>query len=673
MKLSVTAGSIFALALTMIIPLHGNDWAFTGIIPGGHRGQVNALVYKGDIILSAGEDGFLQIWKTGSSDGQAQERFQISPYRIIAMAGRPGKDEACFIESDAMGLYRISAWNYRERRNLFTLRLREAPGYIAYSMGGNFIMTAGTGRAGLLFFDSASGSALPSPPSLAGTISLAVTGRSERNMLIYLASGTLSYWDIESGNETNRFNVPSQLSSPALFSNNRYLAGINSEGLAVINAVSGELVARDRSVPGGSLLCSAGDDFICLIQKDEAERVMYRYTIDSAGRLAATGYIPLPASGNGANARFTAIAAQGNAVALGTSGGSLMLADMNGRLQNLAIQEQVSVTDAEVSGQSIALLAENGTMGFIPLHYSQFTSGRTIRLEQNQQAYNRITAFAEGEGGGKFVFWQEGKTRTQPVILTAGTGNVKQELGDITFRSPIRSADSLGGKILFRDSAGNITVIAPGDSPLSSPFTFFSVGLMDAAFVDHSRIIICRSAVSGNTPFMLININTGETVPLPYPSRAGVIVQRGTSGSIYAGAISARLPAGEAEEIRTLIFQLDPSNIAEPTTLVDFQGEDTQFSLAESPGGTAGSLAATIGGENASIYSAAGTQALERTNGLPFKLINGGSYLISLDSAGSVCWHDGYNGKLLAVFRLHPNSWTLQTEQRTISGQVVVD
>jgi hypothetical protein len=588
------------------------------------------------------------------------------------MAGRPEKDEVCLIESDGMGLYRVSAWNYTERRNIFTLPLRDPLGYITYSTGGNFIIAARTGRSGLIFIDSATGNVLQSPQSLTETVSLAVTGRSERTMLTYSVSGELSYWDLASGNETNHFDVPPNLHSPVLFSNNRYLAGVNAEGLAVINAVSGELLAQESLIPDGSLLCSAGDELICLTQKEGAGE-LYRYTIDRAGRLVTLGRAALSASAIGKDIRFTAIAAGGagtaGTLAAGTSDGSLVLAGMNGRLYNLTTNEQTVITEAEVSGSAIAFIAENGTMGFIPLNYNLLSGRRTIRVEQTQAAYNRITAFVEKDApDGQFVFWHDSNVRSQPAILSSSSDNKKQTLGDITFRSPIRSADSIEGKILFLDSTGNLTVVSPLNAGRSRPFTFFSVGLMDAAFVDGNRIIIGRSAISGNTPFMTININTGETVPLPYPSQAGVLLQRGTSGSIYAAAISSRSSNGETDGTRTLILRIDPAQIADSIILVDFQGEDTQFSLAESSGGTAGGLAATIGDEGAAIYSAAGTQKLDRTSGLPLKLIDGGSFLISLDGDGSICWHDSNNGKLLAIFRLHPGGWTLQTEQRTFSG-----
>ncbi|MDR0289886.1 MAG: WD40 repeat domain-containing protein [Treponema sp.] len=665
------------LALAGTAAVCGSDWAFNGIMPGGHRGKVNAIINKGDIVLSAGEDGFLEVWDSRS----AKERFQASPYSIIAMAERPGTDEVCLLESDGLGLYRISAWNYKERQNIFSSQLRDPKSSVFYSMGGNFIIAAGAGRSGLVLIDSSSGDLLQAPQSLSGSVGIAATGRSERNMVVYLASGSLSYWDLQSGNETTHFDVPANLSSPVLFGNNRYFAGVGPRGLSVINAVSGEVVVQDSSIPGDSLLCPAGDEFVCLVRKEGAAEVS-RYAIDRQEQLSKTGSFSL----DGRDRRFTSIAAaanSGSAIAMGTGDGSIILAAMNGQPRTLAVKEQTRISEAEISGATIAFISDNGAIGFIPLDYRRISARQPIRTEQNQEAYTRITAFSGTTGTQEqFIFWHDGRTRTQPLVRSSNSDGSRQPLSDISFRSPIRASDSLGGKILFLDATGNLSVVSPSGEGRKAPFTFFSVGLMDAAFIDQDRLIICRSAVSGNTPFMIININTGETVPLPYPSPAGVLLHRGASGNIYAAAISS---PNESDGMKTMILHIDPAHIADSAMIVDFQGEDTRFSLAESPDG----IAATIGGEGAAIYSNGGgtggadddgaradgadtvnIQRLERTGGLPIKLINGGPSLISLDGDGSICWHDSRSGKLLAVFRLHSGEWTLQTERGNISGNL---
>jgi WD40 repeat protein len=659
------------LTLAGIASVYGSDWVFSGGITGGHREPVSAIIHKGDTIISVGKDGFLGIWdaRTGAvggrtrTNGQAAVRFQISPYSITTMAERPGTNELCIVESDNLGLYRISVWNYRERRNIFTLRFTDPISHIAYSMGGNFIIAARTGRTGLIFIDSATGELLQSPQSLTGTIGLAVTGRSERTMLVYLTSGALSYWDLESGSETGRFNVPANLNSPVLFSNSRYFAGTNADahqgrqGLVVIHAASGEILAWDDSIPGGSPLCVAGDDLICLVQNRDTGAELYRYTVDRAGHLVKSANIGIPESEN-----FTAIAAStaNTAIALGTSSGSLTLAGTDGRLRPFTVNDQTRIVEAAVSGSTIAFLAEDGTLSFIPLNYSQLSAQTNIGRERNEAAYNHITAFAGEDGStGQFILWQDRNTRTQPVIRSSDTDSHLPVPANSQLRFPIRSVASFGGRILFIDTAGNLSVVSPFVTGRNNSFTFFTVGLMDAGFIDRDRILIGRSAVSGSAPFMVININTGETLPLPHPSQAAAMVHRGASDNVYAVAISS------TDETRTSILHVNLDNIADSIRLVDFQEEDTQFSIAES----SGRLAATIGGEGAAIYSSSGMQWLERTPGLPLKLIDGGSSLISLDRDGNICWHDSVNGKLLAVFRLHQNGWALQTERRTISGR----
>jgi WD40 repeat protein len=667
---------LFVLLLAGLSPLYGADWAFPAA-PYGHRGSVSAVFQKGGAIISAGEDGFLGIWDVKSA--AAEDRFQVSRYRIIAMAERPGKDEVCVVENDGLGLYWVSVWNYRERQKKFTLQFRDPIGHISYSAGGKFIIAARTGRTAIVLIDANTGALLQSPQSLTGTASLAITGRSERNMMVYLASGEISYWDIETGNRTNTFSAPPNMYSTALFSNNRYLAGLNAEGLAVVNAATGEILGRDASIPNGSLLCADGGDFICLVQKNNAAAELNRFTIDNNGRLVTRRKFSITVSGAGN--RLTAIGAgTGNAAFFGTSGGSLAIADSDGSIQFLFAKEQTLITDAAVSGSTVSFISENGYIGFIPLDYQQLFQESAINTEKNEAGYNRVIAFDAGTGqengggaggGGQFIFWNDKNSRLQPAIRSSVPGSQFRTLNGINAGPSIHSAVSFGGKALFLNTAGNLFVIAPA-AKKNPVFTFFSVGLLDAAFIDSGRIILGRSAVSGNTPFMMINLNTGETVPLPYSSQAATAIYRGGSGGIYAATVSSQpaegiQPTNETTGIRTQVILFNPFNSADSKKLIDFQGEDTQFSLAEAPGG---GVAATIGGEDAAVYSSSGVQKLDRTGGLPLRLLEGGANLVSLDRDGNIAWYYGRTGKLAAVFSLRPSGWTLQTEGKTVNGQI---
>jgi hypothetical protein len=528
-------------------------------------------------------------------------------------------------------------------------------------MGGKLIIAAGTGGTALFLLNAENGDVLDFSPSLTGSVGCAATGRSERIMVAYLASGALSYWDLETGTEANHIEVPPNLQSPALFGNGRYLAGIGARGLAVLDAATGAALAENAAITPGALLCAAGEELFCLVQNGPGAEI-YRFAVERTGQLASRGRYSIAAP-SGGMAHFSAIAANGT-VALGTAAGSLLLAGPDGHTREMTANDQIRLVETAVSGATVAFLAENDAMGFIPLDYTRLAAGKTIAAEQNE-AYTRIDPFIDENGGGRFLCWQDRDTRVPPALRSADGGGLPLVFSGLPFRLPLRSAETAGGRALFIDSAGNLSVVsAPGGAgrpPDIRPFTFFSVGLLDAAFVDRDRLIRGRSAGSGNAPFLMVNVNTGETVPLPYPCQAAVKVYRGGSGGIYAAVVDQ-----DDEGITTSILRLNTANPAQSIRLAELRGEEAQFSLAE----VSGYLAATIGGEGAAIYAEGGVRQFERSPGFPARIVDGGQFFISLDAEGNICWHDGGSGKLLAVFRLYEHEWTLQTEHGVIRGPV---
>jgi hypothetical protein len=160
----------------------------------------------------------------------------------------------------------------------------------------------------------------------------------------------------------------------------------------------------------------------------------------------------------------------------------------------------------------------------------------------------------------------------------------------------------------------------------------------------------------------MINIRTGETVPVSWPSQAGIMVYRGGSGKIYGAAIDQT-----DTTLRTSIIELNISNQSLSRSIVEYLGEDTLFQAAE----TEASLASTLGGDGASLYNSFGMIHFERTTGLPSGLTGGGIYFITVDKEGSISWHDSTTGALKAIFKLYKNEWILEkADGFTVSGTI---
>jgi hypothetical protein len=346
-------------------------------------------------------------------------------------------------------------------------------------------------------------------------------------------------------------------------------------------------------------------------------------------------------------------AAAGGGFALGSASGGLWLVNQNGAFGEMTIKKQERIVEAAVSGTQLAFITEGDLLGFLPLDYFRLGLLESLDLEPGG-GYTRMLPFPGAAGEGEhFLLWQAGNTRLYPQIRPAKNRGPGFALRGLPFRFPLRSVAAFGGKALFLDSAGNLSVVSVNTAAKTDrlDFSFSSIGSMDAAFINGNHIILGRSGVSGNSPFLKIDVATGETVPLPYPSSAGARVYRGASGALYAAAVDQ-----EGGNSRTSILRLDTANPARSVPLVEYQGEDTLFSLAE----TSQALASTLGDGGATLFSPRGMLNFERSPGLPLKLIDGGAFFIVIDGDGNICWHDPSSGKLLALFRLYENEWILQ-------------
>jgi len=639
-----------AFALLYVGAAHTQNLDTTGYanIPGKHRGAVTVLLSdsKGRII-SAGEDGFLGIWNQRA----AEARFQVSRNAIKLIAARPGKSEVAVVESDGFSLNSVSAWNYETKKRLFSLRFRDSVTGINYSAAGSFLVVSRSGPGGTVLLDPETGGELKSP-ELPSSITLLSTGLSERNMLCYQPSGILSYWNLELGNETQRFSVPSNIQSPVLFGNNRFLAGFDSRGLLVLDAVTGAVLARETTIMQGSIFIESADSarFNCL-SVFGADYTIHGMEVNLYGALTTI------------NRRNVSIGevncgiSVGRDVVLGTRQGDLWLvAGTEARV--LGTQNQDGILDIAVSSSFIAMLCENGNIIYLPLDYSTLENGVSLMTETigANQPYTGIGS-SPLPTESRFLLW--GNSRTTPMVISPAGAHAM--LDKFPMRFPIRSAAMLGGNILFLNTTGVVSILDSRSG--ETTFSYSAAGSVDAAFIDIGTIVIGRNAPAGNTPFMTINFLTGETVPLAYPGVVGIKVYRGGSGTIYGAVINQA-----AGNVKTSIVALNISNPARSVTIAEYDGEDPFIVMAES----GGNFAATLGDGTVSLYpnrQARPGQATVFFDGdadFPIKIIDGGRFFVVLDGEGAVSWHDNQTGRSLAVFRLYRDFWVLEN---TLPGQ----
>lgn len=621
-------------------------------IASAHRLPVSALAYdlENRLVVSAGMDGFLGLWDLERKE--AVGRFQVSPYALSFLALRPGRSQAAVVESDGYGLFRVSAWDYLEKRKLFTLRFRDPVTALSYSAAGNFLMVGRSARNGVVFVDPEDG-ALRQAPEAPGPASFVATGRSERTMILYSPQGLLSYWDLESRAELRRLQVLPALSRVRLAANNRYLLGLDDRGLVVVDAQSGSLLGRAEASPGVLLLGSPedGGDLALLEQMAGAYRLTRLRLSSAALPLRESAFTTqLPGEVRAAAALGTA----GYAVA-GTDG-LVRILDGFGRFETLRVRKSVPIREAASAGQSLSLLGD-GYFLTIPSDPSKLMDGTSLAVH-SLAGYDRLTAGQSEERG--YLLWSTEQARRP--LYRRFDGDFVPVAAAAT--AAYRSVSFHGGRFLALDAAGRLTVFRP-DAEVPD-FTFSSLALLDAAFLDERRILLARGVLGSTTPFLVVDTLTGETVAGDYPAQAAVRVYRGSSGKLYSAVV-----VREGGTVKTIILRLDPTDFHASTPMVEYQGEDVGVQLAEwSLSESVRALATSLGGDGAGVYSEGGFAPFDRTDALPQRLLAASGGFAAVDADGALVWY-GSTGAAIAQLRLFDETWELQLVDGTgVSGSL---
>ncbi|GHV79681.1 hypothetical protein AGMMS49944_14720 [Spirochaetia bacterium] len=643
----------------------------------GHSGTVSAVAYDPvkNYVLSAGMDGFLGIWDV--SNNAAMDRFQVSPYAVRLMSLRPGKTHAALMESDGVGVHRISVWDYGRKENLFTLRFQDPIIFINYSAGGNFLMATRNGRTGVIFIHSETGEILDSPPDQRA-ISFAATGKSERTMMTYAVSGRISYWELNTGREIQNCTAPINLESPILVGNNRYLCGIDSRGLVVVDAVTGKEIARDPHAVRGALFPTAASDPAGPLE------FMYRGILNNSPQAGAANLIhytlglqPATPQDNLERDRRSdssmpliscGAGIAGGAIALGTvDGGIWLLAADDAEGQAMHRLTLISISAAAVSGNSLALITGDTVnhgpqISIIPQDYRLVQNGTAITLEDSRNN-TRISGDSGVAAGspGRFIVWQTENTRSVPILINGAGAPERRDtvLERALFRHPLRSVSLLGNQALFLDTTGTITMVSTDSG--AGTFTYTAADPLAVTFYDNRNIIIGQTAAANMAPFLLVNTLTQETTPFIYPAAAGAVLYRAPNGMVYGGVVE-----GSPERAVTSLLLLDIGRPSASRRLLEYPGEDTTCIIAQS----GLSLATTMGGNGPTLLNNRGIIPFARSPSLPEDLIGNDTYFILRGKDGSISWYNPDNGSLLARLRLLEREWILEITDGSSSGPI---
>ena len=648
--------SFFVITLMTLQPLYAYDSEAVQNLVSGHTGPVRLLSYD-EIhrwVLSAGDDGFLNVWDL---EGKTTiGRFQVSNYRISQMALRPGKSECVILETDGIGLFRISVWDYELQKKLFSLRFIDSINYCAYSAKGTYLFILRNSSDPLVILEPKTGSILDiSVSGLYGGLNFGATGNSERTIFLYdpgKSSASLGYYiDMDTGQIIQSVEFQANLSQPILALNNRFLVGIHNRVLYVFNAVTGQPVETHNLLENFQFvqpLMNHSLDRLYIYSTQAPIPQLKMITLSENGTIT---FKDIPVSWPQINEKsygITGMTSIPEGLMVGTSEGQVFSLHTD-RVTIFKSMEARSILDVSAGNDYLYVLFPT-LLAKLPLNMINFKNDDAFVLEQTL-SYSHIDArlfpILWNDTGSIAI---EGPEKA-PLLLYIQSLNMQG----------IKKVQALEDLLLLMDTNNSVFVI---DMRINKVLLNYSgIGILDASLLDSERIIIGRSNLNQQSSLLQITIATGETLPILSPYRAVNYLSESYNSHIYGFGVLDQLGQNQTD-----LFYLQANTENPLKTVIKYNNEDFRATIAECQG----SLLTNLGGEVLSLLTSSGFTTLTPGSAFPKKLISSDKAFIVLDNDGAISWISP-SGNNLGTLVLYENKWVLRDYQdgKIISGPLI--
>ena len=557
--------------------------------------------------FAAGKDGFITRF---SYRTMKPETWQVSTMPIKRIAVHPKKTFIAVYETDGFSIHTISLWDWQTKKQLYAKRFTSSVVSLSWSAQGTYLFIGTASTEGITVLD-ANGKIKKVYPRPPGIVLLAATGPSEKSIVTYGETGRLVYADIAKKSILTQYETEDRLESPCLIKNYTQIIGYKNGNVVTIKAASGEVL---KSYPARSALFAGKitDSLPVWIEKGDARQTWH---LCQGDKKSPAFNLPHPAA-------ITAARHVDAAVVIGTDDGRLYRLKQNSdatiSLTELNIDTFIQIRDICTKDSKIYMLSGS------TLYAAASPADKPEPVIQSVSC-ERCTVYGNG-----FLFWsaeknaplyyaEEGQT---PAILY----RPRERLNSVSvYNDTIAVVRAFSGLVLLDGKSG---------APL---FTYQAAGLQDAVQVDDTFVLITKSTGGViRQPLLLIDIRTGETIPL---NMEGDIAFSAQANNKVKNTFSCfRLRTEKAAQTDLMTMKIDTVYPARSafTAALSYGDENLQASLYDD-----GYAVLTNLGKNQLSYYDKKRRAirqLPRDYALSRKALMTDTYIVSVNYDGSLSW-----------------------------------
>jgi WD40 repeat protein len=578
-----------------------------------------------DRYLSAGKDGFVSLFGT---EGFV-ESWQLSTLPIKAIAVHPDGNRIAVYESDGFSVNRVSVWDWRAKTRIYAKRFRDAVISLSWSAKGSWLLIGNTSIEGITILDSARGTPERVFTSAPGIVSLALTGASESSMITFGPSGTILYTDTASGKERARYAGEQDLAFPVLLANNARIAGYRDGAIVELDATTGQTLEE-----------FGASDPVMATAPSDTEPVWVERSGNASWVLRSGAGASKPFA-LGASGAVTSASVMDGTIIVGTSTGDLFA------LQAGAIKgSNVSVSPiAQKAIRKIDDIASDGSQAFI------LSSGSVYSIES--PGSDPVLLFSGVPGNrlavvdSQLILWSD--RNAGDVLLSTFDGSARRPL--YKAREGIRSLTALGTSVAFVEGTSAIRVI---DTALpTSQFSSNGIGLQDTVLIDKDKLVVSKSSTDKSpNAINVINMATGETVPLPFKADLCYGLRLDDEKRHILSGFAVR--NGETATTELITLTLDFASIPSSAVKTALSYADEDSTATALPSGD--TIYTNLGkGPFVALNARNGDQrTFERTASLPVRCALLERYAVTLNANGTLSWYERAGGDSIGSLSLHP-------------------
>ena len=586
--------------------------------------------------FSAGEDGFLIRW----GDDNQGEHYQISDVGIKLIAVSPNGNDVAVYETDGGSVNKVSVWDWKSLSRKYQKNFTDSITSLQFSAKGNYLIIGTATVDGAIFVRTASWTIIDKIKANTSIVNYIQTSESEKTVVFYSPAGSISYFNLATGQLKQKFNVIQGLTSPVMFNNSIFLAGIKDNSIYILNAFKGTTITS-ISAQNPIILSTPKDRNFYYLEYDGRNNYELKMLEVQNDLKVSNPRLVKSFRGPRGEASICVGTKHLADLYLGGRNGAVYKADIEAtsttqNFNQITENKYKKIYDIDECLKDFFFLTDE------KLYRSNYETG-IPQLICTTQGENQVISFDEDN----VILWT--KSSRNPVIKKSISTKEDEIL--FTPKSSLQNVRlfNVGGKDYIVEIESNSEVSIYDFEKKSMKEVYSGTGIQDAVLAQNGNLYVAKSAASNpQVPLLCVNPETLETVPL------------GVKGNVsYALSIKDNMIYGinlvsDENGKTTYVFSFNiESKLL--TNILRFSNEDSDvFTYLKG-----GNLFTNIGKNKVYCYNIASKKrfAYNRSSSIPVDICQNGNNVVILNSNGSISWCSPSSQQLRA-------DWYLTTDEQ---------